>query len=320
MRLGIDFNPNLNTLKIMKKALKIVAWSLAGIVGLLILLVLVLKVISLVNHMNPNSRHNRLDRGAAATRTAPTYDTIKVADFPAITYACPSSDPGIARVRDYFKVDEIAGTGDEITRMKNIMTWVHKNVKYDGHEGYSGERNAIALYEHGRQTGKGINCYMVGALANEIYLAAGFASQFVMCMPADSTDIDCHIINSVWSRDKQKWIWMDSAFGTWVEDSGGEPMSIPEVREAIIRRSPMTLSEGETTMLGTNRSYYLDRYMAKNLYWIGLYAEYRFNTGSAQPRIPGLALTPSGFRAWSSRGRSYDHTTHNPEQFWQAPE
>jgi hypothetical protein len=300
----------------MKKALKIVLWSLASLVGLLV----VLFIIAQVRGISRQLEHKEiLDGAAEKLRQAPAYDTVTVAGFPVITYADPATDPGIARVRDYFKVEEIAGTGDEVSRIENIMTWVNKNVKYDGSKSYDGERNSIALYEYDRETGNGINCRMVATLANELYLAAGFRARFVTCMPADSIWNECHVINAVWSNDKAKWLWMDSAFGAVVMDEGGELLSIPEVRDRIRRGLPMTISEGEKTISGIERAYYIDKYMAKNLYWIGLKAEYGFNTESIRPRIPRIALTPPGYTIFSSQAQWHEYITRNPDQFWQAP-
>jgi hypothetical protein len=304
----------------MKKALKITLWSLACIVGLLAV-TLVIKVRNQIrNYERSDIRKTLLDGAAEKLRQATAYDTITVAGFPAVKYADPLSDPEIARVKEYFKIDEIAGTGDEVSRMKNIMTWVNKNVKYDGSKAYDGERNSIALYEYDRQTHNGLNCRMVATLANELYLAAGFKARFVTCMPADTLWQEAHVINAVWSHDKAKWLWMDSAFGAFVTDEQGELLSVPEVRDRIIREEPMIINEGEKTVSGIERAYYIDKYMAKNLFWFGIQAEYRFNTESIRPRVGGMMLTPPGFEVWSSQAQWYEYVTHNLDQFWQAPQ
>lgn len=305
---------------IMKKIVKIILLSLAALVGLFVMFCFVVLAMNYVKQSDRRKQWNAwLDGGAETLRQAPAYDTVTSADFPVVTYADPISDPGIARVRDYFKVDEIAGMGDEVTRIKSIMQWVRKNVKYDGSKSYDGECNSIALYEYGKRTGNGLNCRMVATIANELYLAAGFRSRFVTCMPRDSMDTECHVINAVWSGDKQKWLWMDSAFGAFVMDGSGELLSVPEVREGIIAGLPMILNEGEKTTSGIERTYYLDKYMAKNLYWIGIEAEYRFNTESTGLQVEG-ALLPPDFRIWSQQARWYEHVTYNAAQFWQAPE
>jgi hypothetical protein len=53
---------------------------------------------------------------------------------------------------------------------------------------------------------------------------------------------------------------------------------------------------------------------------MGIKAEYRFNTETIRPRIPGVALTPPGYTIVSSQAQWHEHITHNPDQFWQAPQ
>ena len=219
----------------------------------------------------------------------------------------------------YFNVGEIAGSGDEESRMKNILMWVHDNFRYDGSKYYEGERNAIALYEYYKETGNGINCRMMATAANELYLAAGFHSRFITCMPKDSLDSECHVINAVWSPEKNKWIWMDPSFGAYVTDIEDNLLSIAEVRDNLIHGRLMKLNEGRKVASGIRRSYYLERYMAKNLYWFGCDTYYGFNTESSGRPTRNISLTPQGFTVWESQARWYPYDTHNAGLFWQAP-
>lgn len=34
--------------------------------------------------------------------------------------------------RKKFNLDKIAGKGDDISRIKNLLYWVHDNIKHDG--------------------------------------------------------------------------------------------------------------------------------------------------------------------------------------------
>ncbi len=293
----------------MKKNAKIFLWSLVGLMTI---------GCSLQKQMHKQLEAG-LDGALATLCESPAYDTIAQADFPAITYADPE-DPGIALVRDYFKVDEIAGNGDEISRIKNIMVWVYDNVYYDGTRPYNGERNSIALYEYGKQRRKGLNCGTVAALANELYLAAGFPSRSVECWPKDSLSLDMHVINAVWSRDKGKWLWMDSAAGAYVTDENGELLGVSEVRDRLIRGLPVKINENDESPEGFGGDWYLYKYMAKNLYWFGASTLYGFGTEDAQPFIKSVSLTPPGYRIGSEFAGRYGYNTHNADRFWQAPE
>lgn len=46
------------------------------------------------------------------------------------TYMEPN-DSNLIRVRQYFRLDSVAGQGDELSQIKNILTFVHNLIKHD---------------------------------------------------------------------------------------------------------------------------------------------------------------------------------------------
>lgn len=54
-------------------------------------------------------------------------------------------------------------------------------------------------------------------MLNECYLAMGFKSRFITCMPKVMIN-DCHVINAVYSNTLDKWLWMDPTFNAYVTD------------------------------------------------------------------------------------------------------
>lgn len=54
-------------------------------------------------------------------------------------------------------------------------------------------------------------------MLNECYLAMGFKSRFITCMPKVMIN-DCHVINAVYSNTLNKWLWMDPTFNAYVTD------------------------------------------------------------------------------------------------------
>lgn len=157
-------------------------------------------------------------------------------------------------------------------------------------------------------------------MLNEIYLAEGFKSRFLTCMPRDyDSDGDCHVINTVWSRTLHKWVWMDPTFCAYVTDDKGLLLHPGEVRERLIKGLPLVLNsdanwnhkEKET------KEGYLDYYMAKNLYLISAHLRSEFETENYSGKIeksPIITLAPKGF--YYSRG----NTTSDDNYFWQVPE
>lgn len=65
-------------------------------------------------------------------------------------YATPN-DPNLARIREHFKLDSVAGAGDEISKIKNLLHWVHEIVPHDGSSYNPEEKNTIAMVGYARR-------------------------------------------------------------------------------------------------------------------------------------------------------------------------
>ncbi|MCY1222291.1 hypothetical protein D9M72_343800 [compost metagenome] len=111
---------------------------------------------------------------------------------------------------------------------------------------------------------------------------------------------------------------MDPSHGIYVTDDKGTLLSIEEVRERLKNNQPLKLNkETERT-----KEWYLDYYMAKNLYWIQCTNKSQFNTESRYRNndkdLQYISLTPSGYEE-DNRYLKGNTITHNPDYFWKAP-
>ncbi len=247
------------------------------------------------------------------------YDSQYNDTLPVFTYM-PSDAEELVRVREYFQLDSVAGQGDEISRIKNIMVWLHNLIRHDGSSNNPTKKNAIDIYTLCMEEGRGVNCRMLAQVLNECYLAMGYKSRYVTCMPERHDDPDCHVINAVYSQSLGKWIWMDPSFNAWVTDDEGNLLGLMEVRERLIAGLPMEINP-EANWNNENptlKEWYLDSYMAKNLYYMVCPVRSEFDT---ETRAEGkdytkyVDLLPIGYTS-SYKG---NFTTHNPDYFWQAP-
>lgn len=247
-----------------------------------------------------------------------TKNTAK--DIPAFTYM-DANDSNLVRIRNYFNLDSIAGTGDEISKIKNLLTWVHNVVRHDGSSMNPKEKNAIAMVEVCKKENRGINCRLMAQLLNECYLAMGFKSRFVTCMPQKMIN-DCHVINSVYSKTLNKWLWMDPTFNAYVTDEKGNPLGIAEVRERLRNDQPLVLNEDANwnNQSKQTKLYYLDYYMAKNLYYVVCPLRSEFN---AETNYDGkvwsdyVALVPEGFLPEKENREAFNISDN--DYFWQSP-
>ena len=253
-------------------------------------------------------------------KSAAPYSHEDTDSLPRFSYQS-AEDMRLKNVKEFFSLDEVAGEGDEISKILNLLRFVHDSIRHDGGNYALCEFDAIDIYNYHKSTGKGVNCRHLAITLNEMYLSLGIPSRYVTCMPKDPNDQDCHVINVVWSSQLKKWIWVDPTFYAFVTDENGTLLGIAEVRERLIDGRPLVLNEDANWNHESQQTkeHYLENYMAKNLYYIECVTENRFNpesryrdTGSSY-----VKLVPSDDKEESSERMVF---THDADYFWQAPE
>ena len=250
-------------------------------------------------------------------RKSPGYDDAASIDsLPAFTYMDPN-DRDLVRVRRYFNLDSIAGAGDEISKIKNLLAWVHNTIRHDGSSYNPEEKYALALYEICKKEDRGVNCRMMAQMLNECYLAMGFKSRYVTCLPKSYIN-DCHVINVVYSNTLDKWLWVDPTWNAYVMDDKGNLLSISEVRDRLKKSEFVTVNEDANWNHKTpcTNDYYLDYYMSKNLYYLQCSDCSGFNNETyveGKRRPVYITLSPTG--------EPYDKrwSTSNESWFWASP-
>ena len=233
----------------------------------------------------------------------------------------PKDDYRLSVVRDYLKLDSVAGQGDELSKIINLLHFIHDEMPHNGNHRAFVEMDAIDLYNYVKTTGEGVNCRQLAISLCEVYLSMGIPARYVTCMPADPNDGECHVINAVWSSQLQKWLWIDPTNDAWVMDENGTMLSIAEVRERMINDQPLVLCETANWNHSEKQTKegYLYGYMSKNLYYFVCKKYSRFNPESdyrPNPAEEDIRLIPVGFvnDNWKC------NTTTDPDFFWAKPE
>jgi len=242
-------------------------------------------------------------------------------------YANPN-DTNLVRLRTTFNLDSIAGCGNEISKIKNIMYWVHDIVPHDGISRNPKSKNAIDMIRLCQKEKRGVNCRMMAQILNECYLAMGFKARYVTCLPKVMIN-DCHVINVVYSCTLNKWIWMDPTFAAYITDGKGMLLSIQEVRERLRMSLPLVLNDDANWNHKSKQTKedYLDNYMTKNLYHIECINNTGFNTETyikGTTDIPEYKLNhyfvdlcPQGYQPDDSNNNSI--VTTDDQHFWESP-
>lgn len=235
-------------------------------------------------------------------------------------YALPS-DSLLTKTREEFNLDSIAGTGDDISRIKNLLYWVHNNIAHNGNNGFpEGPRSLSNIYHSSKRNNCGYNCRALAISLAEAYLAVGIPARYLTCeSKAWDTDGDCHVICVAWSKSLDKWIWVDPSFASYVTDENGLLLHPGEVRFRLQHDMPLILNEDANynNEVKQTKEYYIENYMAKNLY---IFSAYMLQ--QAEPE--GISNHPQGgVAALVPLESNYNNATlitTDEEWFWQAPE
>ena len=187
--------------------------------------------------------------------------------LPAFTYQDAAAPPLVA-LRQQYRLDSIAGAGTDVSQVINLMHWVHARIPHDGTSANPALRNAQDLLAVCRQERRGLNCRGLATVLNEVYLAMGFRSRFVGCLPKDTADVDSHVINSVYVPSQRKWLYMDPTQDAYVTNEQGQLLGIAEVRQRLIGGLPLLLNPTANwnNKVTATVQEYLGQYMTKNLY------------------------------------------------------
>ncbi len=253
--------------------------------------------------------------------------------IPKFTYQS-QDNLNLVRVRNDLKLDSIAGKGKELSQIFNLMHWVHNLIKHDGNSTNPTLKNAIDLIKICKAENRGVNCRMLATILNECYLSIGIKSRFVTCMPKETKFDDCHVINTVYSKDLNKWIWIDPTFDAYVMDDKGNLLGIQEVRERLIKGQPLVLNADSNRNREEleSKEFYLEYYMAKNLYRLQspLVSEYDTETWDKVKEVTYVELLPlDGIEQTPQKNEKTDqitgakftyYKTNNPNLFWAKPE
>ena len=232
-----------------------------------------------------------------------------------ITY--PSADsPGLKAIRQKFNLDSVAGTGNEISKLLNLLYWVHNTFPHDGGKEVPDYKTKLALMTNTINKHLTLECGTLSTVLSDCYLAMGFKARRIICLPKDSTDFDCHSIVTVYSNTLNKWLWMDPTHEAYVMNEQGVLLGIAEVRERLINGKPLILNPDANWnhKISDTREDYLFNYMAKNLYAIQC-------LGDREGESWSNVLLPLDYKGIIPRTAStHPKCTNNPAVFWARPE
>lgn len=221
------------------------------------------------------------------------------ASLPNFSYQ-DQKDSILAWIKKEYNLESIAGNGDEISRIINLMKWVNKNVPHNGNNALPKNSGTKEIIDYIRKEDQGVNCRRVATVLNDIYLAMGYRSRFITCLPhEDYDDGDCHVTNMVFSQTLNKWIYMDPSFSAYVTNDKDELLSPMEFRQAINSNDSIVVRGGLShngKPYGGGQKNYL-KYMTKNLFRFSCPLRSEYGYESDNPERLYLNLNPLSYKA-----------------------
>ena len=268
-------------------------------------------------------------------KKAASYNLEDKRPLPTFTYQ-NADNPNLVTLRKTLNLDSIAGKGNDVSKVINLLYWIHNLVPHDGEHGNPIVKNALSMINECKRDSRGLNCRGLATVLNECYLSMGFKSRFVTCLPKDSLGIDndCHVINMVYINALKKWVWMDPTFCAYVMNENGQLLSIEEVRERLINGKTLIINPDANWnhKASETKEYYLYNYMAKNLYRLECTANSQYDNETASPnkKIDYIQLLPIDYFKQSpdhytstnniTQVSQTFYNTNNPILFWATPE
>ena len=298
----------------MKKVLKTIGYTLGGLVILLIIACLLIRfafkeqVIAYINKQQKKEYVELLRNATPYTTHTTQYhfvyrqDTLRA-----------------KQIRDFFRLDTLL-TDSAATTWEKTLTlakFVASNIPHANQTKYPQKSNAIDLWKYTREVEPAFNCRLHSILLHELLLSENIINRFVTCLPADTLDTDCHVVNLVWLPEQNKWAMIESDQQAWLGTPEGIPLSLEEMRERYIADAPMVIHPLFGKGQDFNHGYYCS-YWAKNLYWFICWEE----TGYDKETLPitgrSIILVPPGFT--DPNAKKEDIHTTDAKRFWAAPD
>ncbi|MCX6232086.1 MAG: transglutaminase domain-containing protein [Bacteroidetes bacterium] len=195
----------------------------------------------------------------------PNYDTIKYS-IPDFTYQSDKSIE-IQTFKNRYKIDSIAGKGEEFEKQIRLLKWVNNSFKHNGNKPLVNKVYADSLILNGQK--EGINCGGLAIIMNAVYLSMGFKSRFITCLNNDSIFNDPHSLTIVYSNKYNKWILVDPTYCVFFIDEFERPLSIEEIRIRLVNHLKIRLTDSfhlnsiSTSAIKANDYY---KYISRNMF------------------------------------------------------
>lgn len=221
--------------------------------------------------------------------------------------------PDFVQLQEKFKLDSIAGKGNETSQIINILQWVNASFRYDGTQPIPSYKNIPDLMQKCLKNDKPLHCGAMAWVLKSCYLSMGLKARQVVCYPKDSTDIECHSTVAVFSDEHKKWFFTDPSHGVYITNENDEILSFEELREGLINNKDLKLNLSDESKTPFLKTQYLSDYLPKNFYAFECFSEHNGKSKS------NLLLPVEYEGVFPHTRHNHPKCTNNPLVFWKSP-
>ena len=255
----------------------------------------------------------------------PTFSAAEEGSSPPLKFEYRMDDPRLQQLREKYDLYTIAGDGSEVSKIINLMRWVHGQSRHAANPTIPDERNALHLLERCQQENFRLNCYLYAIILNEVYLAMGFPSRIVHLLPMEKENKESHFVTSVYSQELERWIMMDPDMRAMAGDEQGNLLGLSEIRRHLVEGRRLSVNRdigGFVRFLG---KWSYPWYLSKNIFRLQSPLVSAFDMESQRTGRTYVDLLPDGF---NPEKLAEPHTTpggntiiaiNDEEIFWQTP-
>ncbi len=163
---------------------------------------------------------------------------------------------------DQYHIDEVAGKGDTIDKVMNLMKWCSENVQHNNgtKDVEFLEKNSLCILDYCYKKGSesGVYCRLQAIVFTECCLALGIKSRILHCLPFTPYDFESHVVSMVFIDEMDKWILIDAGNGRFFLDENDNILSPLEARNRLGNQSFIKCNIPDENYIA---------YMAKNLFY-----------------------------------------------------
>lgn len=223
-------------------------------------------------------------------------------------------------VSRYFNLDSLVSScgGSSWARSLALAQFVSSNIPHDNQDGWPSDCSAVGLWHYAQSLPSGFNCRFHACLSHDLLLSAGMVDRITTCLPRDTADTRCHVVNQVWLPELGKWAMIDSDARYWVSACGDSiPLDVLEIRGALSKGEallPHPLTESENLL---SADQYL-AFLAQNFFWFSCREDCGMDADSSANCA--VCLVPQGYVGRAAEYYPSQVVTSSAAAFLAAPD